>query len=489
MSETKVLYTRTFTAQGGKQPAVVIGALARFIQEKREQHGQRWDLSGVSRQFDLAAVIYHQHVTAQPVILAIAYQAKGTYLLHLQARGEFINEEGLRNYADDIETGWQQVLQHTPVYELRMEFNRRLQETEIGKLNGSVEKDESTFKWAFNVLFTNHPAQAVAWIAIVNVAVFIAMVIAGVGFFDPEVEKVVQWGAASKEQIFKGQYWRLLTANFVHFGIAHLFGNMVALLFASAFLMMVLNKWQFLVGYLVTGMFSFAVSIWWHIDTVSAGASGAIFGCYGILLGLALTPLFTKSDRTVILIYLAVYAGFNLLYGLKDGIDNAAHVGGLGSGVIVGLLYYVALKRTDVAIQALVLLVVIALGTACSYAILQPAQHLFKLDKQYSVLEQEGIEQFNVRDSSAEVEMQALDKSLLAFKAAQPVAQSMNSLPYLPPHQKRYTARLIYYTDLRITEIELLQASYNNASNQWNDSIQLTSRRIDSVLNVFKNDY
>ncbi|MFN8300523.1 MAG: rhomboid family intramembrane serine protease [Chitinophagales bacterium] len=489
MTGNKVVYTHTFIAQGGKQPAVVIGALARYINNQYLQHGLRWELIEVTRQFDLAAVIYHNNLREQPIILAVAQQDKSSYHIRLQSSADWINEEQLQQYAVAIEAGWQQVLQQTPVYELRMEYNRRLQESEIGKLNGSVDKDESTFKWAFKVLFTNHPVQAVAWIAITNIAVFIAMVIAGVGFFDPAVDKVIQWGAASKQQVFEGEYWRLLTANFVHFGIGHLAGNMIALLFASAFLMMVLNKWQFLIGYLITGIFSFAVSIWWHIDTVTAGASGAIFGCYGILLGLALTPLFTKSDRSVILMYLVFYAGFNLLYGLKDGIDNAAHIGGLTSGVVVGLLYYVALKRGNLALNLLVLLLVVGLGLAATYAILQPAQQLYKLDRKYSALEHEGIEQFNVRDTSAEVEMLALDKSLTAFHSAMSVANEMAALPYKPSHQQRYTNRLIYYTGLRITEIELLQAAFNNGSNQWDDSIGLTSTRIDSVLNEFKNDY
>lgn len=489
MNDTLLVYSRTFKAPQGKQPRVIIGALARFIYDKRELEGQRWDVVSVTPQFDLGAVIYHQNLTAQPVIIAVAKASAESYLLRLQIHGDFLSEQDLQHYADEIEAGWHAVFENTMDFELRMEFNRRLQETELGKLNGSVDKDESSFKWALKVLFTNHPVQAVAWVAIINIALFIAMVIAGVGFFDADTDKVIQWGAASKEQIFTGQYWRLLTAIFVHFGIGHLAGNMIALLFASAFLMMVLSKWQFLIGYLITGIFSFAISIWWHIDTVSAGASGAIFGCYGILLGLALTPLFTKSDRAVILIYLAVYAGFNLLYGLKDGIDNAAHVGGLVAGVVVGLLYYPAIKSGNKAVKGVMVLLVIGLGLACSAAILSPAGKFFRLDRQYSAFEHQGMQVYNLSDTTVEVELQLLEESLHAFQQAKPVAIDMQQIKIKPPYQQRYAARLLDYTDLRITEAELLHEAYLHDSNQWDDSIRLTVNKIDSLLSDFKADY
>jgi rhomboid protease GluP len=83
--------------------------------------------------------------------------------------------------------------------------------------------------------------------------------------------------------------------------------------------------------------------IWWY-PNISAGASGAIFGLYGAILGLLLTNAFPKDGKKGILIMIGVYVLINLVWGLTGGIDNAAHLGGLLSGAILGIVLY---KLTD----------------------------------------------------------------------------------------------------------------------------------------------
>ena len=113
---------------------------------------------------------------------------------------------------------------------------------------------------------------------------------------------------------------------------------MYGLLFVGMFLEPVLGKTKFLVSYLVAGILASVASLWWYEATISVGASGAIFGMYGLFLAFMLTKIFHPDFSKSFLLSTVVFVGFNLLMGLTGGIDNAAHIGGLISGFIIGLV-------------------------------------------------------------------------------------------------------------------------------------------------------
>jgi membrane associated rhomboid family serine protease len=96
--------------------------------------------------------------------------------------------------------------------------------------------------------------------------------------------------------------------------------------------------------YLITGIAASLTSLWWHPATVSIGASGAIFGLYGVFLALLTTKFFPPIFKKSFALSIVVFVGGNLLIGLSGGIDNAAHLGGLVSGLIAGYLLYPFLK-------------------------------------------------------------------------------------------------------------------------------------------------
>jgi len=102
--------------------------------------------------------------------------------------------------------------------------------------------------------------------------------------------------------------------------------NMYALLYISLLLEPHLGRTRFLTVYLLTGLTASLASLWWHNLTISAGASGAIFGMYGVFLSMHTTNLIEKSARKALLTSIAVFVGYNILNGLKpnSGIDNAA---------------------------------------------------------------------------------------------------------------------------------------------------------------------
>lgn len=175
----------------------------------------------------------------------------------------------------------------------------------------------------------------------INIGLFILMVIAGLGFVSFKAQELLSWGANFRP-ITKGEreWWRLFTNIFLHGGLMHVLANMYGLMYVGMFLEPLLGKMKFLLVYLVTGIIASIASIWWYDATVSVGASGAIFGLYGFFLSAMVTRIYPAEFGKAFLISTAVFVGFNLLMGLVGGIDNAAHIGGLLSGLAIGLLSY-----------------------------------------------------------------------------------------------------------------------------------------------------
>ena len=127
---------------------------------------------------------------------------------------------------------------------------------------------------------------------------------------------------------------------FIHAGFMHIVLNIFGLVLGSIFIEPIFGRIKFLAIYLLSGICASITSIWWHENTVSIGASGAIFGIYGALLGLLLTNAMSSESKKEILHMLGIYVGISLIAGLAGGIDNAAHIGGLISGAMLGLIIY-----------------------------------------------------------------------------------------------------------------------------------------------------
>jgi rhomboid protease GluP len=202
-----------------------------------------------------------------------------------------------------------------------------------------------------------------------NVLVFVLMVIGGVSFFAPTGIDIIRWGGNFGSLTLTGDWWRLITCVFVHIGIIHLAFNMYALYMAGVYLEPMLGKTKYIMAYLCTGVFASLASLWWHKEPVaSAGASGAIFGMYGVFLALLSTSLIPKQIRNSLLQSIGVFVVYNLVYGMKSGVDNSAHVGGLLSGLIIGYIYYPGLKAAGKKSMAIVgLITVLTVVAAAVY--------------------------------------------------------------------------------------------------------------------------
>ena len=180
----------------------------------------------------------------------------------------------------------------------------------------------------------------------INISVFILMIITGVSAFIPSANSLITWGANYRPLTMGAEPWRLFTSMFLHFGIIHLAANMFALFSIGKMLEPFIGRWRFFILYLLAGLGGNAVSLWWHQNdpSVSAGASGAIFGLFGVLTALLTTNLIDATVRKSLMKSMATAITLNLLIGLYAGIDNSAHLGGLLTGAMGGWLCYFDLK-------------------------------------------------------------------------------------------------------------------------------------------------
>jgi rhomboid protease GluP len=174
------------------------------------------------------------------------------------------------------------------------------------------------------------------------VLVYLAMVARGVSPTDPDANALLKWGASFGPSVaIDGEHWRLLSCIFLHFGIIHLGLNMWCLLDVGPLVERFFGHLGFAAIYLLSGLGGALMSLVVHPLGVSAGASGAIFGIIGALLGF----LVVRSGDVPLAILRPMqkstlaFVGYNVVFGLIiPKVDMAAHLGGLAAGFIAGLL-------------------------------------------------------------------------------------------------------------------------------------------------------
>ena len=172
----------------------------------------------------------------------------------------------------------------------------------------------------------------------INIVVFVLMALAGGSSNEPTL---MAFGVKSNAAIAQGQWWRFVTPIFIHIGLLHLFFNSYALWIVGPQVEKLYGSARFVILYVLTGVAGVYGSYSYHPDTIWAGASGAIFGLFGVLLvfGIrhrdAIPPFFKRSVGTGVLPVIVI----NLIIGFTiPAIDNSAHIGGLLAGAVLAAL-------------------------------------------------------------------------------------------------------------------------------------------------------
>ena len=249
------------------------------------------------------------------------------------------NIQKLRETMEEIKTSLTPEELAQKAKDFEEECNRPLTEEEKAYLE--EEKKRNSF-WSFFIPRKGFMATPI--LIDLNILVFIVMIASGVGIMSPSTLSLLKWGADFGPLTLTGDWWRAVTCNFIHIGAFHLLMNMYAFMYVGLLLEDLIGSRRMFMSYLLTGLCSAVFSLYMHSETISAGASGAIFGLYGIFLAFLFFHRIAKEQRKALLTSILIFVGYNLVYGMKAGIDNAAHIGGLLSGFLLGIIYVCSYK-------------------------------------------------------------------------------------------------------------------------------------------------
>jgi membrane associated rhomboid family serine protease len=161
-----------------------------------------------------------------------------------------------------------------------------------------------------------------------------------------------------------GEWWRLVTPMFLHYGPLHLAMNMYSLFFAGTILETVIGRWRFVVLYLVSGVAGSAGAFLWSPNAIGVGASGAIFGVLGALYALERRGNIATGGQIAGLIVINLVFTFALARYISVG----AHVGGLIGGVVLMFAFLQFRRSTLLSVGAAAALTVIAVVVAYAAA-------------------------------------------------------------------------------------------------------------------------
>lgn len=175
------------------------------------------------------------------------------------------------------------------------------------------------------------------YLILVNCVILLLFYVVKNFFINSEIAYLL-FGAQFGPLVSGGQWYRIVTAMFMHGGFLHLAFNMYALYILGSNAEALYGTYRFLSFYLLSGIVGNIATQIFYYDALSVGASGAIFGLVGALFGTGFrkdTPFYLKPMTGTALLPMII---LNIVLGFMpgSGINNAAHIGGLVTGIILG---------------------------------------------------------------------------------------------------------------------------------------------------------
>lgn len=218
-------------------------------------------------------------------------------------------------------------------------------------------------------LLAQTPWAALA-LAVATMAVFTGALLGSGALDDPGT--LVSWGANFAPRAANGEWWRLLTATFVHAGLVPLLVNLAALVQVGYVIERRTGSPVFAATYLSAGSFSALMHVAGSPDTVSAGASGAVFGLYGLLLAVFIRGLLRPSPRSIplkVMARLAPVAAAFALYSIAVAGFDLPSKAGLFTGFTLGIIVTRGLSGAGPSIRRLACTTAAAFGIAVVAAV------------------------------------------------------------------------------------------------------------------------
>ena len=181
---------------------------------------------------------------------------------------------------------------------------------------------------------------------LINVAVYVLESVLSGNPFSISIEVLARFGQWNYAVLNYGWWWQLLTAMFVHVGILHIGFNMYFLLMLGRQLEAILGPKRLIMVYLVSGFVGNLITLFvLPPNSVSAGASGALFGIVGTLIAIA--GVVGRNMQGAIINAFVLF----LINSILPGVNAFAHLGGLVTGIAIGYYYGTKIRRHLLAMQ------------------------------------------------------------------------------------------------------------------------------------------
>lgn len=323
---------------------------------------------------------------------------------------------------------------------------------------------------------TGRAALATPVLVAINVVVFLLMYVGTSQYRSLTSQALVGWGANLGAQTLHGQWWRLFSSMFLHVGLPHIFFNMWALWHVGRFTERLYGSARALTLYFLCGALACVASLAWNPEHLSVGASGAIFGLCGVLLAY-LARGRTRVPRSVFRAHwfsLLVFVLYSVASGFAEPtIDNAAHIGGLLSGLILGWLTAVPLgvpmrrsrqvahaSATGIATTALLLAGLWLAGginqrAATSERYWRAHQQYFNRQEANLVRWQEIVGQYAAGSANALDTAMRFENDVLPFWETAKAFVNLD-LDRLPEDERGYAIAITQYIEARLTLARLI---------------------------------
>lgn len=342
--------------------------------------------------------------------------------------------------------------------------------------------------WEFLAVFKPRPRYFITPLIIdLNIAVYLFLLCMGADPISPSSDVLLKWGANFAPLTFDGQWWRLFTCCFLHFGLLHIAMNMYAFYYIGLLLEPLLGKTRFLVAYILCGLLSSLASLWWNTLVVSAGASGAIFGMYGLFLALLTTNLIAKQYRQGLLNTMIIFVVFNLAFGAAGNIDSAAHIGGLLAGLAIGYLYYpsIVTPRLTALKFATVALLTLCVGAGSVYAFQRMPRDgatYYSLMNKFDALDEKTSDATAKLSTLPQKEILAgLKNQARDYQQGIALLQQTKTLN-ISQEDHQHAEKLIDYCNLKIQGAQLYYRAINENTDRYDAQVEAINQKLAALV-------
>jgi membrane associated rhomboid family serine protease len=277
-------------------------------------------------------------------------------------------------------------------------------------------------------------------LVVLNVTIFGFMVFGAGVLSDPAT--LVGWGGSFGPRTTNGEWWRLVTSMFVHAGMFHLVVNVVALVQIGFILERLVGPLTFAAMYIAAGVFAGLVSLAAHPMGVTVGASGAIFGLYGLLLAASIWGMLPRSSVTIPLTTvqrLVPAAAVFLLYNMwNHSVASAAGLTSLVAGFVYGLVLARGIadrkppaRRVAIAMAATAVIIVATAVTLRGIIDVRPEiERVVAVEDRTAGAYGSAVDQFRKGRIGAEALVQLIDRSIVPeLQAADARLKALNRVP------------------------------------------------------------